>query len=85
MTKPDDVDCWGNSNPVCPHCGETFDLGRHDRSMDVSYEDGGHSEWECDSCGKTFVSVTSVRYYYHTAINEECASDELWGHRECAE
>jgi len=82
MEKPDSIDCWGNDDPMCPHCGAKFDLGKYDRAMDVSYEDGGVTEWRCDSCRKEFVSVTMVSYSYHTAIDEEHASDELWGYQE---
>jgi len=80
-----EYDCLYSDNPVCPHCGDVFDLGKHDRAMDVSYEDGGQSEWKCDGCKKDFVSVTVVSYSYCTAVDEEHASDEDWGPQEPAE
>lgn len=83
--KPDSLDCWSNENPVCPHCGEMFHLDKHDRAFDVSYEEGGQSEWTCDHCGEDFVSVTEIIYKYSTAIDADHASDEQWGHQEPAE
>ena len=81
----DELDCWNADNPVCPHCGEVFHLREHDRSLDVSYEEGGQTDWTCDSCSKPFVSVTVIEYKYCTAVDEERANEEQWGPQEAAE
>lgn len=75
----DDYDCMHNSNPVCPRCGVEFDLTKGGRAIDVNYEEGGHTDCKCDGCGKMFVAVTEYIYAYSTAIDEDHASDELWG------
>lgn len=80
-----DIDCERTNEPVCPHCGDVFDLGVDDRSLEISYEDGGYTDCQCSGCRKPFVAITTVQYVYSTAIDEGHASDELWGPREQTE
>lgn len=75
----EDYDCMHATHPVCPRCGDVFDLSKHDRALDISYLEGGHSDCMCGGCGKTFVAVTEVRYEYSTAVDASHADDEVWG------
>ncbi len=73
------IEYWGNDKPKCPHCGEDFDVWENDGALSLNYEDGGQTMYECRSCRKDFVCVTSVRYVFATAVSEEAADDEMWG------
>jgi hypothetical protein len=65
--------------PRCPHCGEDFHVWDGDNPLALSYEDGGRTEFICDECNEVFTCVTTHRYVFSTAINEDAADDEQWG------
>lgn len=73
------LDFWGNERPKCPHCCADFDVWEGDNPMSLNYEDDGHTTFECASCQKEFVCVTSVHYKFATAVSDEAAYDEEWG------
>lgn len=79
------IEYWGNEKPKCPHCGESFDVWEEDNPLNLNYEDGGSTTFQCGDCLKDFVCVTSVRYVFSTAVSEEAASDEEWGPQETSE
>lgn len=85
MKLDDELSCRHNETPVCPHCGDQWKLSKHDRALDVSYVEGGYTDCKCDGCGEPFVAVTEISYSYSTAIDEDHASDELWGPQEPSE
>ena len=78
----DETDYWRNEKPKCPHCGTDFDVWDGDRPLDLNYEDGGHTTFNCGSCSKNFVCVTEVHYKFSTAVSDEAADDEQWGPQE---
>ena len=65
-----------NTSPVCPHCEHEF---KPDDYVEGMYDDGAYSDITCPSCDKPYVSVTSVSFYYSTAVSEQAASDDEWG------
>lgn len=73
------LDYWGNEKPKCPHCGTDFGVWENDNPLNLSYEDGGQTMFECGSCGKDFCCVTHVTYKFSTALDDDAADDERWG------
>lgn len=76
---PHALEYWHNAKPKCPHCSETFQVWEMDNPLSLSYEDGGKTTFECQSCGKEFVVVTHIEYNFSTAVSEEAADEEEWG------
>lgn len=76
---PHSLDYWRNKLPKCPHCGTDFQVWEDDNPQALGYDDGDHTTFECASCGKEFVTVTTVEYVFSTAVSDEAASDEEWG------
>jgi hypothetical protein len=79
------IEFWGNEKPKCPHCRTDYDVWDGDSPLGLAYQDEGRTTFDCQSCGKEFVCVTSVRYVFHTAVSEDAASDEEWGPQEAPE
>lgn len=77
----DYIDYWGNEKPKCPHCGTDFDVWGDDNPINLSYEDGGQTTFECKSCHEDFCCVTNIKYTFSTAVDEEAADDDQWGPR----
>lgn len=73
------LDYWHETKPRCPHCRERFDVWDGDNPLSLNYQDGGYTTFECTSCRKEFVCVTTVEYSFSTAVSEEAADDEEWG------
>lgn len=73
------IDYQLNKLPKCPHCATTLDVWEGDNPLNLDYQDGGFTTFECKTCFKDFVCVTHVEYRFSTAVSEEAASDEEWG------
>ena len=69
----------GNTKPKCPHCAADFDVWGGDNPLNLSYEEGGQTTFECNACRKDFVCVTGIQYTFSTAVSDEAADDESWG------
>lgn len=79
---PHELDYWCNKLPKCPHCGADFQVWSEDNPLTLNYEDGGSTEFECSSCRKDFVCVTTVQYEFSTAVSQDAAYEEEWGPQE---
>jgi hypothetical protein len=58
----------GNSNPMCPHCGE--EISAHDHELWQLFEEGEH-DIDCPDCELTFTVSTNVSYSFSTDRQEE--------------
>ncbi|MGY4621999.1 transposase-like protein [Bradyrhizobium sp. USDA 4472] len=76
------IDYWSNELPKCPHCDKDFQVWSYDHPVELNYEDGGRTMFECDSCGNEFACVTNVKYTFSTAVSDDAADDEEWGPQE---
>jgi transcription elongation factor Elf1 len=62
---PDELDCWHERDPRCPHCGHVMDdtcdlFGTH-------FEHDGHTtEVECGRCERSFTITLHVEFTYTT-------------------
>lgn len=54
---------YGNANPVCPHCGEIYDVQKHEAYR--LYAEGDH-DVECGECDKEFVVSTNISTTFST-------------------
>lgn len=63
----------------CPHCGADFPVWDEDHPLNLKYEDGAQTTFECEKCSKEFICVTEVKYLFSTATTEERADDSEWG------
>lgn len=65
MAEDEDTETRGDHNFLaCPYCGENNALWE---TIDQLHSG---SEWECDSCGKTFI-LTSVEYTVEIIANRK--------------
>ena len=70
----DGIRFWRNKNPMCPHCGEFYDIQENQawELCDPSIED---HEIECPECGIEFKVKVTVSFSYSTDEADE-ADDE---------
>jgi transcription elongation factor Elf1 len=55
---------YGNSMPVCPHCGHTASCVADLMTQDgVEHGDGG---LECNGCGREYAVTLEVIHLFHT-------------------
>lgn len=67
--EDDDIKLWGNSQPICPHCGfeqETTDLN----GMFDNFQDEEVVETECDNCEKEFYVKLNMPVRYNTFVSD---------------
>jgi hypothetical protein len=64
----DDMELWGNSFPICPHCGheqETTELN----SEFEDFQDDEVIKTECDSCDEDFYIQLNMPVRYNTFVD----------------
>lgn len=72
MSEPDDIDCWGTDEAVCPYCGNEEDSSHE-------FFDGSHRDTttaSCSACDKDYelsrdFSVTYTSRRVETARQRE--------------
>ncbi|MDX1032815.1 hypothetical protein GOL82_16370 [Sinorhizobium medicae] len=60
---------WGNRQPICPHCGEEYDIREHE-AWELYSEDGPHIV-ECSSCDMEFSVSSLASWKFSTDEQEE--------------
>ena len=60
---------WGNSTPLCPHCGAAFDIERND-AYDL-YSDDDRHEVDCPQCDLRFSVRTHTSHSFSTDEQDE--------------
>lgn len=63
MDAPEEIDCDGTDDPVCPWCG---DVGQGSEFC----LDGREEEYDCDACGKPYVVTPDYSVTYSTRKKE---------------
>ena len=77
-----DYSYWRHTTPKCPHCGK---LDEMDDPLSDLFEDEAIVHLDCQFCGKDFVVCVSAKFEYSSAVDEDAASDDIWGPRVAAE
>lgn len=60
---------WRNKSPKCPHCGDDYDIERHD-AYDL-YDDANDHEVECPKCELTYLVRSHASYSFSTDGQDE--------------
>ncbi len=63
MEREGSLHFFGNSEPVCPHCGAECDVSAHD--LYHLHEEGEH-EVDCPYCELEFKVSTRIRFSFST-------------------
>lgn len=65
--EDDDIELWGNSNPICPYCGHEQEM----TDLNNEFEDFRDEEvikTECDSCERDFHIQLNMPVRYNTFV-----------------
>lgn len=62
MPEPDELDCWMEERPRCPHCGHEVAI----EPGDSPNEDEATEVYECGECDKEFLVTCNVDVTYTT-------------------
>ena len=69
LKKGNSLDFWGTDNPICPHCGDEFDI-RENEAWEL-YDENEHHTVECVSCETEFTVISSASWTFSTDEQEE--------------
>ena len=61
----DEIRFWRNKNPMCPHCGESYDI-QENQAWDLYEPSIEEHEIECPECGIEFNVRVTVSFSYST-------------------
>ena len=63
-TTLNNIEYWGNDNPVCPFCDKVIDTVKYEL-FELYNEDVDHSI-DCPFCGKEVRITTEIKYKFST-------------------
>lgn len=66
MAEPDDIECEGTDEVVCPYCGYEFEA-----SWEFFQDHSNTTDIECMGCDKTFECEQEVVVSYTTSKKEK--------------
>lgn len=69
LTEGNSFDFFGCDNPICPHCGDTYDI-RENEAWQLYSEQGPH-EVECPACEEIFKVSSSASWTFSTDEQED--------------
>lgn len=68
--QDDDIEIWGNLEPICPHCGHEQEMTDLNDEFD-KFENDQVIKTDCDYCGKDFHIQLNMPVKYNTFVDIE--------------
>jgi len=69
LKQGESFDFWGCDKPICPHCGDEFDIRENEAWY--LYSENGHHDVDCPSCKEVFSVSSSASWTFSTDEQDE--------------